>query len=201
MKNILIILLLAFSSVSSFAKKDINAWKNEKSIDQQFIVFKQNLNYWNGSYIFKEPQLDEFYKTLMDSVLVFKNEKIKSAMLNVSLQTELETAINQMEESKAKLDESLKWQNSIVVLGIPTNKTVFMYIVYGIILALLVLLSLAYLINKRSGRIARIAKNEYIELKEEFDAYKKNSLERYTRINTELHHTRLELNRKFQIRS
>ncbi len=106
-----------------------------------------------------------------------------------------------MEESKAKLDESLKWQNSIVVLGIPTNKTVFTYIVYGIILALLALLGLAYLINKRSGRIARIAKNEYIELKEEFDAYKKNSLERYTRINTELHHTRLELNRKFQIRS
>ncbi len=92
MKNILIILLLAFSSVSSFAKKDINAWKNEKSIDQQFIVFKQNLNYWNGSYIFKEPQLDEFYKTLMDSVLVFKNEKIKSAMLNVSLQAELDNS-------------------------------------------------------------------------------------------------------------
>jgi len=201
MKKIVLFLLITCSTFQIFAKKDINAWKNEKTIDQQFIVFKQNLKYWNGSYFFQDPQLDQLYNALMDSVSVFKNEKIETAKLNASLQNELNFAKSQMQDTKAKLDESLKRQNAISVFGIYTNKNVYTLIMSGIIMGLLGIIGLFFLLNKRSRIIAREAKRDYDELKEEFEIYKKNSLARYTQINTELHHTRLELNRKVKIRS
>ena len=201
MKKIVLFLLITCSTFQIFAKKDINAWKNEKTIDQQFIVFKQNLKYWNGSYFFQDPQLDQLYNALMDSVSVFKNEKIETTKLNASLQNELNFAKSQMQDTKAKLDESLKRQNAISVFGIYTNKNVYTLIMSGIIMGLLGIIGLFFLLNKRSRIIAREAKRDYDELKEEFEIYKKNSLARYTQINTELHHTRLELNRKVKIRS
>lgn len=201
MKKIVLILLITLSSFPVYSKKDINAWKSEKTIDQQFIVFKQNLKYWNGSYFFQYPQLDEFYHALMDSVSVFKDAKIETAKLNSSLQNELNATTAQLKETKGKLNESQKRQNAITVFGIYTNKNVYTLIMSGIILGLLALIGLSFLFNKRSRVLAREAKKDYDELKEEFEIYKKNSLARYTQINTELHHTRLELNRKIPIRS
>lgn len=201
MKKIVLILLITLGSFPVFAKKDINAWKKEQTIDQQYAVFKQNLKYWNGSYFFQDPQLDELYHALMDSVSAFKNEKIASAKLNTALQNDLSTANKQLEEVNAKLEESIDRQNAISVFGIYTNKNVYTFIMSAIILGLLAVLGLSFLLSKRSRVVSREAKKEFDELKEEFEMYKKNSLARYTKINTELHHTRLELNRKFQIRS
>lgn len=201
MKKIVLFLLIIFSSHLIFAKKDVNAWKNEKTIDQQFTVFKQNLKYWNGSYFFQDPQLDDLYNTLMDSVSVFKNAKIETTKLNASLQSELSSVTAQLQETKEKLGESEKRQNAISVFGIYTNKDVYTLTMSGIILGLVALIGLSFLLNKRSRVLAREAKKDYDELKEEFEIHKKNSLARYTQINTELHHTRLELNRKVPVRS
>ena len=137
----------------------------------------------------------------MDSVSSFKNEKVKADKLSAKLQTELNSTLTQLNEANTKLDESIKRQNAIVVFGIQTNKNVYTLIMLAIILGLLGLIGILVIINKRNRSVAIHAKNEYTELKEEFDVYKKHALDRYTKINTELHHTRLELNRKFQMRS
>jgi hypothetical protein len=48
----------------------------------------------------------------------------------------------------------------------------------------------------RSNKVTVRTKKDYDELKEEFEVHKKDSLERYTKINMELHHTRLQLKKK-----
>lgn len=197
MKRFIVFLpLMVFISFGSFAKKDINAWKQEKNLNQQYEVFKENLKYWNGSYFMNETQLDQFYRALKDSVEVWESKVAEVNNQRASIANELNVTLDELETTNTKLSESIKHQNSILVFGAYMNKSAYTLIVYSIIVGLLVLIGFLFLMNKRSQSIASSTKKEFNELKEEFEIHKKNSLERYTKINTELHQTRLKLNKK-----
>jgi len=196
MKKIVTVLVLLVSvSLNTFSKKDIDAWKNEKNLDQQYVVFKENLNQWNGSFFFKELQIDQFYGALKDSVKGLESKIQEGRNQVATLQNELEVKTSQLEEVQLNLEESNKQVNSIRVLGMYINKSAYTLFMFLVILGLAVLSGIVFLLYKRSNKITVYTKNEYNELKEEFEVYKKNSMERYTKLNRELHDTRMELKR------
>lgn len=194
-RHIILLIVLIFISLSTFAKKDINAWKKENNLEQQYAVFKQNLNFWNGNYFLSEKQLDDFYNALTDSISALEN-KVSDRVTQVgSLQSELNSTKNTLENTKAELATSIKNQNAIEVFGLNIQKNIYTLFMSLIILALLVILGIVFLMYKRSSKITSQSQKEYNELKEEFETHKKNALERYTKINMELHHTRMKLNK------
>jgi len=193
MKKFTILFFLSFVLSSVIVAKDINAWKSEKTLDKQYLVFKENLNFWNNQYFMKEAQLNEFYNAVTDSIALRDKEILSNEKDILSLQNELNTATNQIEETQTKLDESIKHQNSIKFLGMYINKNSYSFFMYMLILGLAVLSGIVFLLFKRSNKVTKDTKTEYEELKEEFEAYKKSSMERYTKINTELHNTRMKL--------
>ncbi len=195
-KNIILSVLLVVVTLTSQAKKDTNAWKNEKSLEQQYVVFKENLNFWNGSFFLKEAQLDELYNALTDSISSLESKMSEEAVLVKSLQRELNTANKSLEDTKAELESSIKNQNAIEIFGQNVDKSIYTFVMSMIILGLLVFLVILFLLFKRNSNVTSRTRKEYSELKEEFEIHKKNALERYTKINMELHHTRLKLNRK-----
>ncbi len=192
---LLFILTVSVSSVS-FAKKNINAWKNEKNLNNQFSVFKKNLNFWDGNYFLKEVQLNQFYNAMYDSITVLRNELTNSKSQILSLQNELKAKTEETKEIQDNLKGAIKRENSITVFGMSINKTAYSLFMYLFILGVLVLSGIVFLLYKRSLAITRYTKNEYKELKEEFEIHKKNSLDRYTKMNMELHKTRMALNKK-----
>ncbi len=192
---ILFILTVSVSSVS-FAKKNINAWKNEKTLNNQFSVFKKNLNFWDGNYFLKEVQLNQFYNAMYDSITVLRNELTDSKRQILSLQNELKAKTEETKEIQDNLKGAIKRENSITVFGMSINKTAYSLFMYLFILGVLVISGIVFLLYKRSLAITRYTKNEYKELKEEFEIHKKNSLDRYTKMNMELHKTRMALNKK-----
>lgn len=196
MKKLVALLILFISvTLATFAQKDINAWKNEKNLNQQYIEFKKNLNFWNGSLFLKEPQMDQFYKAVTDSISVLNKEIQTNQTQIVSLQTELNTITTQIEETQANLNESIKLKNSISVFGLNISKSVYTLSMSMLILGLAVLLGIVFLLFKRSNNITVNTKKEYSELKEEFELFRKSSMDRYTKINLELHQTRMKLNK------
>lgn len=193
MKKIFAAVVLVFMVSSTFAKKDINAWKQEQSLPSQYEVFKENLNFWNGSYFLKEDQLDDFYEALTDTIALLENSaEAKSAEIR-SLNGEIRSKDAEMTALQQQLDESLQLQNSIVFLGMKINKSVYSITMYLIIAGVLVLAGFVFLLYKRSLTVMHRTKMDYDELKEEYEVHKKNALERYTKINMELHQTRLVL--------
>ncbi|WP_319272990.1 hypothetical protein [uncultured Draconibacterium sp.] len=193
MKKIVAVILLVFVAFGTFAKKDINAWKQEQNLPGQYRVFKENLNFWNGSYFLKEDQLDDFYDALTDTIGVLeKSVDQKNAQIS-SLNSEINSKDAQMNSLQEQLDESLKLQNSIVFLGMKINKNAYSVTMYLLIAGVLVLAGFVFLLYKRSLTVMHRTKKDYDELKEEYEVHKKNALERYTKINMELHQTRLEL--------
>lgn len=192
---ILLFLTISMTSVS-FAKKDTNAWKNETNLNNQFAVFKKNLNFWDGSYFLKEYQLNEFYNAVHDSVNVLHKELSESKSRIIELQKKLDNKTEETQKIQAELKGAIKRENSITVFGMSINKTAYSMFMYLFILGVLVLAGIVFLLYKRSLAITHYTKNEYKELKEEFETHKKNALDRYTKMNMELHKTRMALNKK-----
>ena len=192
------ILLVLLSSISlmTFAKKDINAWKSEKNLDQQFTVFKNNLNFWSGSYFLSELQINQFYNALRDSIAVYEKEVTNSKNQLTVAQSELSAKIKETEEIQKKLNRSIQLENSIAVLGVDVNKSVYTLSIYLLIIGVLLMCGLLFLLYRRSNKITVNTKKDYQELKEEFEIHKKNALDRYVKINTELTRARMDLNRK-----
>ncbi len=193
---VIIFILLTGFSLASFAQRDINAWKNEKNLEQQYQVFKENLNFWDGKFFMNETQLNDYYRAFSDSVDILKQKDADKAITIKELQNQLKSANNQLEETKADLETSIKNRNSIEIFGLKIEKGIYTLILSLIILALIVFVLILYYMYSRSNKITIRTKKDYEELKEEFELHKKDALERYTKINMELHHTRLELKKK-----
>jgi hypothetical protein len=113
-----------------------------------------------------------------------------------SLQNELNAQKALTNETQLKLDKSVKLQDSITVLGMGIKKGVYTFSMYAFILGVLFLAGLVFLLYKRSNTVTVRTKKEYNELKEEFEAHKKFALDRYTKMNMELHKTRMDLNKR-----
>lgn len=192
--TILFIMLISICVVS--LAKDINAWKSEANLEQQFDVFKKNLNYWNGSFFMEPLQLNQFYGAIADSITVLEKLVIENQIRITSLKNELSSNKSETEELKILLDETIKRVNSFNFFGLHIDKRVYSFSMYFIILGVLVLAGFVFLMYKRSQTITLSTKKEYQELKEEFEQQKKTSLERYVQMNTELHNARMKLKEK-----
>lgn len=192
-RSAVLLIVLVSQSLISLAQKNTSAWKSEKNLEQQYSVFKKNVNFWSGSYFMKPQQLDEFYGAITDSINLLEKNMLDSQNKIVSLQNELSANKNETADIKTKLAESIKLQNSITVFGMDVNKNVYSYTMYAFILGVLVIAGVVFLLFKRSNTITVRSKKEYVELKQEFETHKKNSLDRYTKMNMELHKTRMEL--------
>lgn len=197
MRSLLLLFFLLISlSLGLFAQRDINAWKNEKDIEQQYQVFKKNLNFWDGKYFMNETQLNEYYRALSDSVNVLKKNNADKATAIKELQTQINSTNNQLKEIEADLELSIKNRNSIEVFGLNVEKGIYTLVMSLIIIILIAFMMILYLMYSRSNKVTIRTKKDYNELKEEFEVHKKDALDRYTKINMELHHTRLKLKNK-----
>lgn len=186
-------ILLALVSSPAWAKKDRNAWKGQESLDEQYRVFKDNLNFWNGNYFLSSSQLDEFFGATSDSLDELEKQLLADRQKISDQQKELadkQATIKSVEQDLAK---SQKLQNSITIFGMNLNKNLYSTVMYLIILGALVFAGFMFLLFKKSNNVTRQTKAEYEELKKEYEAHKKSALDRYTKINMELHKTRLEL--------
>ncbi len=182
-------------SVSAYAQKDTDAWKDEQNLEQQYNIFKKNLDYWDGKYILVEKQLNEFYSALEDSVTALENETVEKSNRIDELENELDAAGSQLAKTKAELGASIENQNAIEVFGMNIDKSAYNLVMISVIVVLLVILAVLFLLYKRSNIVTVQTKKDYKELKQEFETHKKNALERYTKLNMELHHTRMGKNK------
>ena len=196
MKKLVLIAIALISISATSLAKDTNAWKNEQTLEQQYQVFKENLNFWSGNYFLSESQLNDFFGANLDSIAELETRLAASKSKINQQKSELAEKQKLINETQQNLDESKKLQNSITVLGLDINKSLYSTVMYLFILGVLVLAGFMYMLFQKGYKVARQTQKEYDELKKEYEQHKKTSLDRYTKINMELHKTRLELQKK-----
>lgn len=187
MKKIVILSLFnLLIFINGFSKKDPEAWKKEKNLESQYSFFKNNVSSWDGFLMAKEPQLNEFHKSIMDTVKVLETSITTNIVEISKSKKEVASLTKQLSETKASLESSLKKENELTTLGMPFDKNTFPTILYSIIIIVLLIAIFGYFLFFRSNIVTKESEKRLLVLTEEFQKHKSSASDRETKLRREL---------------
>jgi len=160
------------------------------TLKQQLDYLREKTRIYNG---FRAVRDDMFLKILTnsnDSLVSAKNDILQ---LQVQLQ-ELSDSIGELQadfnNTNDKLDLAIKNRDRLKFIGMPVHKSLYNSIMWIVIAALAFLSVILFLSAKRNFSASRQLKNDLEEVKEEFEAYRKQSRERQEQLVVK-HHNEL----------
>ena len=160
------------------------------TLKQQLDYLHEKTRIYNG---FRAVRDDMFLKILTnsnDSLVAAKNDILQ---LQVQLQ-ELSDSIGELQadlnNTNDKLDLAIKNRDRLKFVGMPIHKSLYNSIMWIVIAALAFLSVILFLSAKRNFSASRQLKNDLEEVKEEFEAYRKQSRERQEQLVVK-HHNEL----------
>lgn len=186
MKKITFFTLFCLLFTSAFSKKDPEAWKTQKTLESQYSFFKTNSSAWNGYLMTKEPQLNEFHKSIIDTVNGLEKQISQNHLKINTAQKEISSLTKQLKETQTKLEQSLSKENELSTLGMSVNKNSFPTILYSIIALTLLIAIIGFILFFRSNIVTKETEKRYLELTEEFKTHKAKAMDRETKLRREL---------------
>ncbi len=188
MKTINLLLVLLFTT-SLFAqtkmtKKELRELPN--TIENEFKkTYGLSNSYQKYKLIPKENFLT-LQKKILDSVTVLKKEIIAKQEIADKQVVEITSLHEKIDQITNELNQSQGKENQIEVLGIATNKNtynMFTWILIGILL-----LGLIFFISRFKGSniLTKKAKSDLAEIEEEYENFRKKSLEKEQKLRRQL---------------
>lgn len=191
-RNIALVLVMMTISLSVFGKRDVSAWKTEIKLEKQFEVFKANLKVWGDYMYLREVQMDELFTAVNDTVANLRTNVFRKENSISNLNSTVAKLKIDLSSYKSKYESSVLREDSMFFLGINLSKSSFLTIVYLTIFILLFSVAMLYHLYSKSNRDTKIANAKCEDLENEFDENKKRNLERFTKLNRELHDARMK---------
>jgi uncharacterized coiled-coil DUF342 family protein len=170
-----VIVLIAFMRVSSQANLPDDLIKNP--LTDQLKYLEEKTRIYENYRAIREDMFQKLKKNVTDTVA---SAKKKISGLNASVKTlnqKIDSLNSTLKTTKTMLDEMTATKNSIEVLGMEVNKISYNGLMWTIIIALICALVLGFLAFQRNLSVTQNTKKELIELKEEFEDYRKTSRE------------------------
>ena len=169
--------LLIFMGNPLYAQRTMPEILDTGTLQEQLDYLDERTRIYNDFRAIREDMFQKIKTNSIDSlmagkaiILELEGQLRDQSTLIESLQTELQS-------TNSQLDEAIKNKNSLVFLGIPMHKTLYNTILWAVIAALAFITVLLFLSNKRLLTTARRNKNDLDELREEFEAYRKQTRE------------------------
>ena len=152
---------------------------NQGTITEQMEYIQGRTLIYENYRAIREDMFQKIKNNSIDSLNKSKREILDLESHAADLNQRIDSLDSSLYETMAELNQVKRTKDSISVLGIELNKTVYNTIMWLIVGGLLVILLLGYLIFRNSLRVTRITKKDLLELKEEYDEYRnKTRLER-----------------------
>lgn len=183
---IALIALFTLFAFNSQAKRDESAWKNEKNLEKQFQVFKENLRFYNNLYLVDNEHITEYHASITDSVNILKKTIGADNKEIATQKKEIETLNANLKKTQASLDESLLKEKSITAFWGNTEKGTFSGVMYTIVFLLIGACVVVVLLFLRSNNVTSETRKLFDDIQSEFDTHKKKALEREMKLNREL---------------
>jgi tetrahydromethanopterin S-methyltransferase subunit B len=169
------ILLIAFMRVNSQATLPDDLIKTP--LTDQLKYLEERTRIYENYRAIREDMFQKLKENVTDTV-VYTKKKISG--LNASTKTlnqRIDSLNSTLNTTKTMLDEMTATKNSIEVLGMEVNKISYNGIMWTIIIGLICALVFGFLAFKRNLSVTQNTKKELIELKDEFETYRKTSRE------------------------
>jgi hypothetical protein len=187
--KLFLLAFISFSMMSQAQDRKIkleNPFENQGDLNSQFdYLLKKSTSYNNYKIVLKDTYL-RIQKNVQDSVFNYKDQTFLLKKEVKQLQTSTTLLQEQAEQLQKKLDASEAEKNSITIMGMRMQKSLYNL---TLIASLLVLFSatLFFIYKYRnSNRLTQAANKSLSETQLEFSSYQKNALKRQQELNRKL---------------
>jgi peptidoglycan hydrolase CwlO-like protein len=149
----------------------------KSALNEQFKYLDEHTKIYENYRAIREDMFQLTKKNVSDTL---SSLNLKIAGLNKTARTlnqTIDTLRKDLASTKTKLEETTKSKNSISVIGLEINKSVYNRIMWTVLFGLVAALVAGSLVFKRNLSVISNTKKEFQELKEEFETYRKTSRE------------------------
>ncbi|SEI67961.1 hypothetical protein SAMN04488018_10321 [Myroides marinus] len=175
----LAIVLCAFN-IAGFAQDNTN------TIDSQFNTLLNESTNWQNSKIVQLDKLQQLQKNVNDSLTKLHLTIVNNKDASQEHKDSVEALTAKLKVTQDSLQTSLTKTTNIEVLGLSSEKSTFLTIIWAIIGVLIILLGVIYYRFKKSFMDIKEVKSKLTETEEELDELRKSSLEREQKIRRQL---------------
>ena len=182
MKQILLFTFLISFSFSTLSQENNNQRTIEQSIDSLYIKSSS----WEFYKIIKKTRYQQLKKEVLDSLNYYKSDIQSKSRFIKKQQDSIQDAKKVIDDLSLDIKLSLDKRNEIKFLGISFTKTTYQLFVWGIIIALLVILSYYVYRFSNSHLVTKNAQKELADLEEEFATHKKKAMSKEQKLRRQL---------------
>ena len=167
----LIIVIFIFLGAASNSQPIPDEYK-KGSIPEQLNYLEAHTRIYENFRAVREDIFQIITRNTKDT-LAGSNKRINNYMLEIAtLNSRIDSFNKSLETTKISLEETTQMQNSISVLGVGINKTVYNIIMWSIIGIIALMLFIGYVIFKKNRDTTVKTKSELIDLQQQFEEYK-----------------------------
>lgn len=184
----LLVFFLFFGVSTGFSQDSVSTQNSLRSgtITSQFDYIYRVSNNFQEYEVVKKAHLEQLKANVLDSVRTLSKKVSDLNQQMASLNDSVVTAKNQLSAEIEEKNVAIADRDNFNFLGMGIQKTVYssmMWTLVAILAAALAFFAVQYF--KSFGRIKK-AENDFLEVQEEFDQHRKNTLERERRLKREL---------------
>jgi hypothetical protein len=177
---LIVVLLLTATSFSQETTPEKN------TVDNQFKALYKNSNNYQEYKVVKKKEYGLLHTNVLDSLKQFNVQLKSKATLIHSQKAIIEALEKDNKETQTKLTTAINKENSIALLGIQLSKDAYSLILFITIWFLIVILAIFIYKFKNNNVITNKAKISLDNLENEFNFFRKKSLERQQKLRREL---------------
>lgn len=178
-KITLITLLLATSAFC----QTINT---ENTIDNQFRSLYKKSNNYQEYKVMQKKAYGNLHNNVLDSIKTFNQKLIEKNNLINNQKSTIDTLKKDAIATNQKLDEALAKETSIAIFGFRLQKNIYSTVLFSLIVFLLASTLFFVYKFKNSNVITSESKTNLEDLENEFNLFRKKSLEREQKLRREL---------------
>lgn len=162
------------------------AQDNTNTIDNQFNTLLNESANWQNSKIVQLDKLQQLQKNVNDSLTKLHLTIADNKDASQEHKDSVEALTTKLKVTQDSLQTSLSKTTNIEVLGLSSEKSTFLTIIWAIIGVLIIVLGVIYYRFKKSFIDIKEVKSKLTETEEELDELRKSSLEREQKIRRQL---------------
>lgn len=156
----------------------IKPYIKDASIKEQFEYIMEKGDTWKNYKVIQINWMKNFQSGFVDSLNAIRQDFINSEKLVVERNKTIKSLELELNENKDALATIKGEKDSMSLLGIQMSKASYNLFIWSLVGGLLVLTGFFFLLFKRSNSVTKETQVRLDEVREEFDAHRKNALVR-----------------------
>lgn len=181
--------MVVFTLILSAPREELKAQEeglDKGTISSQFEYIKNVSTNYQEYKVVKRSHLDKLEANINDTIATFHRQLAELKSQIVDQKASIDQLNQEMAGTNEQLADALEQRDSFSFFGMYIHKNLYNNLMWGAIVLLAVILVISYFRFRRSHVVTAETKKRLDEIQEEYEQYRKNTLERERKLNRQL---------------